>query len=119
VSIVRADYKRSGDFIDENTFAYFDPPYRPLSDTASFTSYACDGFGDREQVELARFIDEMSLRGAYIIVSNSDPKNVNERDDFFDRLYARHKITRISASRVINSVGSSRGKVSELLIRNI
>jgi DNA adenine methylase len=116
VTIVCADYKDSRRFIGENTFAYFDPPYRPLTATASFTSYAEGGFGDKEQAELARFIDEMSGRGAYIVASNSDPKNTDEADDFFDRLYSQHNISRISANRAINSVGSSRGKISELLI---
>lgn len=116
VTIICADYKESGSFIDSRTFAYFDPPYRPLTATASFTSYAENGFGDKEQAELAKFIGEMSERGAHIVASNSDPKNTDENDDFFDRLYSRYIITRINASRAINSNGSSRGKISELLI---
>ncbi|MDR0999691.1 MAG: DNA adenine methylase [Clostridiales bacterium] len=119
VEIVCADYKDSRNFIDKNTFAYFDPPYRSLTTTASFTSYAKGGFADKEQAELAQFIDEMSGRGAHIVASNSDPKNADEEDDFFDRLYSRHNIMRISASRAINSVGASRGKISELLICNV
>lgn len=114
--IVCGDYKQSRDFIDMFTFAYFDPPYRPLSDTANFTSYAQDGFGDDDQVELAQFIDEVSDKGAAIVVSNSDPKNTNESDDFFDELYCKHVISRISANRMINSAGNGRGKVNELLI---
>ena len=120
VTIVCADYKKTHSFIDDNTFAYFDPPYRPLTVTASFTSYAENGFGDKEQTELASFINEISKCGASIVASNSDPKNTDENDDFFDRLYAQYIITRINASRAINSVGSSRGgKVSELLIANV
>jgi len=119
VTIVCVDYKESREFIDETTFVYFDPPYRPLSVTASFTSYAENGFGDKEQAELAKFINEMNGYGASIVASNSDPKNTDENDDFFDRLYAQHEIIRIYASRAINSVGSSRGKVSELLIANV
>jgi DNA adenine methylase len=116
ITIVCADYKDSSGFIDSNTFAYFDPPYRPLTTTSSFTSYAENGFGDKEQAELAAFINEISKRGAYIIASNSDPKNANEHDNFFDRLYSQHKIIRINATRAINSNGSSRGEISELLI---
>jgi DNA adenine methylase len=116
VEIVCGDYKLSGGFINERTFAYFDPPYRPLTVTANFTSYAEGGFGDDEQTELARFIDEMSDRKAWCVASNSDPKNVDESDDFFDVLYKRHAITRISAMRAINSSASGRGRVSELLI---
>jgi DNA adenine methylase len=118
VEAVCADFRESRNFIDGKTFVYFDPPYRPLTATASFTSYAEGGFGDAKQTALARFIDEMSERGAHIVASNSDPKNANTQDDFFDALYANHNIIRISASRAINSVGASRGKISELLICN-
>jgi DNA adenine methylase len=110
------DYKESDDFIDDNTLVYFDPPYRPLTNSSSFTAYTKDGFGDKEQIELARFIDLVSARGAYVIASNSDPKNANEDDSFFDELYSKHKIFRISANRAINSVGNGRGKINELLI---
>ena len=110
------DYRESVDFIDSKTFAYFDPPYRPLTQSSSFTSYTKDGFTDEDQVELARFIDELSEREALIVASNSDPKNTDETDDFFDKLYSRHKIFRIRASRAINSVSKNRGKVNELLI---
>jgi DNA adenine methylase len=115
-TIVCADYSESRNFIDCNTFAYFDPPYRPLSATSSFTSYAKNNFGDRDQIELACLIDKLSEYGAWVVASNSDPKNEDSSDDFFDRLYSRHTIVRINASRAINSVGSSRGKISELLI---
>ncbi|MCL2388206.1 MAG: DNA adenine methylase [Defluviitaleaceae bacterium] len=118
IIIMCGDYKKASDFIDNKTFAYFDPPYRPLSPTASFTAYAQDGFCDIAQVELASFIDDMSSRGAYIVASNSDPKNIDEQDNFFDILYAAHKISRIQASRAINSNGAKRGKVNELLIVN-
>jgi DNA adenine methylase len=118
VTIVCGDYKQANNFIDDKTFAYFDPPYRPLSSTASFTAYAQDGFCDNAQVELASFVDNMSEKGAYIVASNSDPKNIDEQDNFFDLLYAAHKISRIQASRAINSNGAKRGKVRELLIAN-
>jgi DNA adenine methylase len=118
VEIVCGDYKISSNFIDSNTLAYFDPPYRPLTATANFTSYAQDGFSDKEQIKLAHFIDEMSDRGAVIIASNSDPKNSNVNDNFFDILYSKHNIIRIEATRAINSIGSSRGSIKELLIVN-
>ena len=116
VQIVCGDYRSSRDFIDSNTFAYFDPPYRPLSETSSFTAYAQDGFGDTEQAQLARYIDELSDKGAFVIASNSDPKNTNADDDFFDSLYSKHTIVRVSANRMINSSASGRGKINELLI---
>jgi len=118
VNIVCSDYKSAATFIDSNTFAYFDPPYRPLSLTANFTSYTKSGFCDNAQAELAEFINSMSAKGAYILASNSDPKNVDEHDDFFDMLYAAHEILRIQANRAINSNGAKRGKVNELLIAN-
>lgn len=119
VRIVCGDYMESRSFIDNKTFVYFDPPYRPLTETAGFTAYTNDEFGDNEQTELARFIDEMSNRGAFVLASNSDPKNFNESDDFFDKLYEKHRISRIKANRAINSVGSGRGQISELLIASV
>jgi len=119
VTIVCADYKESRNFIDSNTFVYFDPPYRPLTATTNFTSYSENSFGDKEQTELAAYINEMSKCGASIVASNSDPKNADEHDDFFDNLYSQHEIIRIYASRAINSIGSSRGKINELLITSI
>jgi DNA adenine methylase len=116
VKIVCGDYKESRTFIGKDTFVYFDPPYRPLNASSSFTSYTQDGFNDGDQIELARFIDKISESGAFVIASNSDPKNANEADDFFDKLYSRHKIFRICAGRAINSVGNNRGKINELLI---
>ncbi len=118
VDIVCGDYRLSRLFIDSRTLAYFDPPYRPLNETSSFTSYTKEGFGDTAQAELARFIDELAERGAHVIASNSDPKNSDTNDDFFDVLYQKHQITRVHASRSINSAKSGRGKISELLIAN-
>jgi DNA adenine methylase len=119
VEIVWGDYQLARGFIDDKTFAYFDPPYRPLSNTAKFTSYAKDTFGDPEQIKLAKFIDEMSSLGAYVLASNSDPKNTDPSDNFFDNLYAKHQITRLSASRMINSKGERRGCIREILISPI
>ena len=68
VTIVCRDYRESADFIDENTFVYFDPPhYRPITDTASFTTYTENLFNDKEQIELARFVDDMQRKGAKVI----------------------------------------------------
>jgi len=118
VTIVCGDYRESKDFIDENTFAYFDPPYRPITDTASFTAYTETLFNDEEQIELARFVDEMHTKGAKIVVSNSDPKNSNTEDDFFDNIYKAHKIKRVEATRMINCNSEARGRIRELLISN-
>ena len=118
VTIVCGDYKNSADFIDQNTFVYFDPPYRPITDTASFTAYTENLFNDDEQIELARFVDEMHRKGAKIVISNSDPKNSNTDDDFFDNIYSSHKIKRVEATRMINCNSEARGKIKELLISN-
>lgn len=118
ITIVCGDYRKSADFIDKNTFVYFDPPYRPITDTASFTAYTENLFNDEEQIELARFVDEMHKKGAKLVISNSDPKNSKEEDDFFDKLYSTHKIKRVEATRMINSNSEARGKIKELLISN-
>ncbi len=112
------DYRKSADFIDENTFVYFDPPYRPLTDTASFTAYTENLFNDEEQIELARFVGDMHRKGAKVVISNSDPKNSNTEDDFFDNIYSAYKIKRVEANRMINCNSESRGKIKELLISN-
>lgn len=118
VTIVCGDYSLSKSFIDKDTFVYVDPPYRPISETSGFTAYNTDVFDDEEQIRLAKFIDEINLSGAKIALSNSDPKNVNEEDNFFDDLYKNYKINRVEASRAINSKGDKRGKINELLICN-
>lgn len=118
VTIVCGDYSLSKSFIDKDTFVYLDPPYRPISETSAFTAYNSDAFDDEEQIRLSKFIDEINLSGAKIVLSNSDPKNVNEEDNFFDDLYKNYKINRVEASRAINSKGDKRGKINELLICN-
>lgn len=118
VTIVCGDYSLSKSFIDKDTFVYLDPPYRPISETSAFTSYNSESFDDNEQIRLAQFIDEINKLGAKIVLSNSDPKNVNEDDNFFDDLYRNYKINRVEASRAINSKGDKRGKINELLICN-
>lgn len=118
VTIKCDDFKDCIRSIDKNTFVYIDPPYRPLSKTASFTSYAQTEFNDKEQLTLGEFVDEITLKGAKVIISNSDPKNTNENDDFFDELYSKYDINRILAKRMINSDSKNRGNISELLILN-
>ena len=118
VTIVCGDYRKSAEFIDENTFVYFDPPYRPLTNTASFTAYTENLFNDAEQIKLAEFVNAMHNKGAKIVVSNSDPKNASAEDDFFDNIYSAHKIKRVEATRMINCNSESRGKIKELLISN-
>lgn len=119
VQMTIGDYSKCKDFIDGNTFVYIDPPYRPLSQTSAFTSYSENGFSDKEQIELKNFITEISDKGAMVLASNSDPKNADENDSFFDELYSHFEIRRVSASRMINSNAKKRGAINELLISNI
>ncbi|MDD7761431.1 MAG: DNA adenine methylase [Firmicutes bacterium] len=118
VEINCADYRESSNFIDDKTFVYIDPPYRPLTKTANFTSYTSTNFDDKEQIELANFVNDIDLKGAKILISNSDPKNTDKDDNFFDELYSSRKILRIDANRMINSKADNRGRISELLISN-
>lgn len=118
VTIKCGNYIECESFIDNNTFVYIDPPYRPLTETASFTSYAEMDFNDEEQITLGKFVDRISGKKAKIVVSNSDPKNVDENDHFFDELYSKYQIDRVNAKRMINCNAKSRGDVKELLISN-
>lgn len=104
--------------INKKSFVYFDPPYRPISNTSSFNSYSKDGFNDNEQKRLAKFFRKLDEKGAKLMLSNSDPKNITENDNFFDEIYSGFNINRIEATRVINSKAEKRGKIKELLITN-
>ena len=119
VDIIYGDYKKSYDFIDKNTFVYFDPPYRPLNQTSSFTSYTEYTFEDKEQIELSEYFKLLNKKGAKLLLSNSDPKNENIEDNFFDDLYKEFDINRIEANRSINSNGGKRGKITEILVSNM
>lgn len=112
------DYRDVLDQVDAHTFVYCDPPYRPLSATASFTAYAVDAFGDAQQQELAAFLRACRDRGAAVMLSNSDPHNIDPADDFFDALYHDFVITRVPARRAINSHKDRRGPIQELVITN-
>ena len=118
VKIVYADYKESEKFIDDKTFVYIDPPYRPLNITSSFTSYTENDFNDKEQIELAEYINVLNKKGAKIVISNSDPKNNDIDDNFFDKLYKNYNINRVKATRMLNSNANLRGAINELLITN-
>jgi DNA adenine methylase len=117
-TIVQGDFAESKKFVDNKTFVYIDPPYRPLNTTSLFTSYSKDGFSDVDQCRLADFFKELDKTGAKIMLSNSDPRNENPRDSFFDELYADFTIERVPAKRIINCNGSRRGKINELIITN-
>lgn len=112
------DFALSAPHISDTSFVYFDPPYRPLNQTSSFTNYSKDGFNDDEQRRLARFFKECDRTGARLMLSNSDPKNINPDDDFFDTLYAEYRIERVPAKRMINCDRTKRGEINEIIVTN-
>lgn len=118
VKILNLDFSETINYADENTLFYIDPPYKPLSDTSSFNSYAKDVFDDNEQIRLAEFCHKLDIQGHNWILSNSDVKGKNSKDKFFDELYSDFKISRVMARRSINSNPDKRGKLAELLISN-
>ena len=119
VKIQSASYKIYDELIDKNSFVYIDPPYRPISTTANFTSYSQFEFSDRHQIELAQYYQHLDKnRQAKIMLSNSDPHNTNLQDNFFDDLYQGYNINKVYATRMVNSDATKRGKITELLITN-
>ena len=119
VEILCGDFSETGRYAGSNTLFYFDPPYKPITETSSFTSYAKDGFNDDEQIRLRDFCNQISEDNALFVASNSDPKDVNPQEDFFDILYNHFTIKRVSAARMINADASGRGVISELMISNV
>ena len=118
VTFEYGDYKKSECLVNEKTFVYFDPPYRPISVTSGFTSYTKEDFNDENQKELAEYYNKLSLKNAKLMLSNSNPKNVNVEDNFFENIYKGFIINEVSAKRMINSNAKGRGEISELLITN-
>lgn len=118
VNFQYGDYKNSEKYVDSNTFVYFDPPYRPLSNTSGFTSYTKEDFNDDNQRELANYFKLLDEKDAKLMLSNSNPKNTKKDDNFFEEIYKGFNINEISAKRMINSNAKGRGEISELLITN-
>lgn len=102
----------------KNAFVYMDPPYRPITKSAAFTSYTKSGFNDNNQKELKIWVDILNSSNAYCMLSNSDPKNYDVNDTFFDDLYSYYNIIRVNAKRSINSKGNGRGNITEILVKN-
>lgn len=116
-TIQLADFTECEQYVSGKTFIYYDPPYRPVSETALFTSYSKETFGDDEQRRLAENIKKLSGQNVLQLLSNSDPSNYIE-DPFFDDLYSGFHIYRVEAKRMINSNASKRGTLREILVRN-
>ncbi|OUD12930.1 DNA adenine methylase [Thioflexithrix psekupsensis] len=114
-----ASYQDCFSVVNDRTLVYFDPPYRPVSKTAHFTTYSGSIFTDKAQLELASFFKKLDVeKKAKLMLSNSDPKNENKADHFFDHLYADYRIHRVTAHRMINCQANKRGQINELLITN-
>ena len=118
VKILNGDFESTFGYAQGNTIFYFDPPYRPLSDTSSFNDYAKEAFNDEAQIRLKEYCDKIHQTGFRFMLSNSDCKGKNENDNFFDILYEKYHIERVWASRSINSNPNKRGKLTELLVHN-
>ena len=115
VEILCGDFSQTKKYANKNTLFYFDPPYKPITKTSSFTSYAKDGFDDAEQVRLRNFCREITTKKSLFIASNSDPIQEN----FFDDIYRQFTIRRVAATRMINANSNGRGKLSEIMITNV
>lgn len=116
--ILCTDFTDTHTFIEKGSLVYLDPPYRPLNSTSHFTGYSPEGFNDQDQQKLAEFYKKMDNKGAHLILSNSDPKNQDPHDNFFDKLYQDYNIERVPAKRNINSKTSLRGEIKEIIVRN-
>ena len=106
-----ADFSEILSKVQKDDFVYFDPPYVPLNETSSFTSYTKDGFDIDMQFKLRDVCNELDSMGVKFMLSNSDTKLVNE-------LYANYEIKKVFASRQINANADGRGKITEVLVKN-
>ncbi|RTL01600.1 MAG: DNA adenine methylase [Proteobacteria bacterium] len=119
VQIICGDFELTRKFITKDTLVYLDPPYKPISKTSSFTKYHGADFDDGDQIRLAHYYEEIDSYGAKIILSNSDPSSVDIENRFFDNLYHRFDILRVSVTRTVSAAASSRKAVTELIIKNV
>jgi DNA adenine methylase len=113
VEILNGDFEETRNFAKENTFFYFDPPYKPLNETSSFTAYAKDNFDDNEQIRLKDFCGKLNNLGHKWLLSNSDAG-----ENFFEEIYSDKFIQKVKAKRFINSKANGRGELNEILITN-
>lgn len=117
VSIKHQDYKEVLKKAKKGDFIYLDPPYFPISKTSSFTSYTADIFLEKEQIELRDTFVKLHKRGCFVMLSNSDTPFINEIYSGIKGIKGV-KNNKIIAGRSINSKGSGRGKITEVLITN-
>jgi DNA adenine methylase len=101
------------DFAGKDDFVYFDPPYIPLSKTSSFTRYSKSNFSMKEQKQLSEVFGILDSRGCFVMLSNSDHALTRE----LYRHYEKNTVI-VRAKRMINSVGSRRGAINEVVVTN-
>ncbi|MGM9830655.1 MAG: DNA adenine methylase [Paludibacteraceae bacterium] len=118
VEILTGDYQQTLSYAKGNTLFYFDPPYRPLSNTSSFNDYTKEAFNDMAQCRLKSFCDQVQNAGYKFMLSNSDCFNTPLKDRFFEDLYLEYIIERVLASRSVNANPAKRGKLQEILVHN-
>ncbi len=111
VKIINKDFETAVKTARKGDFIYFDPPYDPVSDTASFTGYDINGFNRNEQERLKATVDELTQKGCYVLLSNA-------YTDFIVDLYKDYQQVKVSAIRAINSNAKKRGRVDEILVKN-
>jgi DNA adenine methylase len=116
--IKHQDYKETLKKAKKGDFIYLDPPYAPLSPTASFTAYTKEGFGAQQQLELRDTFYELHKRGCLVMLSNSNADFINEIYGELVKRDKKIKITKVGANRMINSKASGRGKIKEVLVTN-
>lgn len=109
ITFLNGDFKAAVKDAKSGDFVYFDPPYDPVSQTSSFTSYAQEGFGKAEQIELRDVFKELNERGCKVLLSNSDTPFIRE-------VYEGFNIVTVQATRAINSKAEGRGKINEVLV---
>ena len=119
VDILCGDFENTEKYAGLNAVFYIDPPYKPITETSSFTSYTKNGFGDVEQFRLRDFCVRIACQKTQFVASNSDPQERKTGLPFFDELYNQFNIKRVKASRMINANPNNRGSVSEIMISNI
>ncbi|HBI34474.1 MAG TPA: DNA methyltransferase [Candidatus Moranbacteria bacterium] len=113
--ILHQDYGKVLEKAKKGDFVYFDPPYCPVNATSSFTSYTKEGFLEKQQIELKDAFMELHKRGCYVMLSNSDTPFINE---LYSGLGKKIKIHTVDAGRSINSKGTGRGKIKEVVVIN-
>jgi DNA adenine methylase len=118
VEIICGDFEKTIKYAGKNTLFYLDPPYKPISKTSSFTSYAAEDFDDEDQIRLKDFCIQLDKKGSYWILSNSDVREKNKKERYFDKLYSNFTVKRVKARRSINANPQKRGELSEVLITN-